>query len=1138
MLHLVMNRLGSPSGCPDLGLPALGGFLFSAEAIPDLESCQLANADLLEAVRSLALTSDGHALRPVDYRNLGSEELGSIYESLLELHPVLNAEAGTFELHTASGHERKTTGSYYTPTSLITCLLDSALDPVLDEAARQPDAEQAIRNLKVCDPACGSGHFLIAAAHRIAKRLAFVRTGEEEPPPQAVRTALRDVIGHCVYGVDINPMAVELCKVALWMEALEPGKPLSFLEHHIQCGNSLLGATPALLDKGIPDEAFTAIEGDIKTRCSQLKKQNKGERQDYEQGQGYLFEPTFMLGNLPGEFVRLNAAPDNSIGEITDIQQRYAHLVGNMGYQNARLWADTWCAAFVWRKDNSDLGRLCPTERDFRNVERQGQPGLLPHVRDEVLRLRDQYQFFHWHLAFPDVFRLPVKGETHENEHAGWSGGFDVVLGNPPWEHTEMNQKEWFAERRPDIANAPNDAVRRAMIGRLAKEHPSLFAAYREDVRMADGISRVVRSSGGYPMCGRGRANTYALFAELNRSLVGLRGRVGCIVPAGIATDDTTKAFFQQVMRAGELVSLFGFENEEFIFPGVHHATRFCLLTLRAITEPLAQAQTDFVFFARHLEDLEDPERRFRLSVKDLELINPNTCTCPTFRYRRDAELTKAIHSRVPVIADLANLSRNPWGLTFKQGLFNMATDSHVFQTAVQLEDAGWTREGNVYRRGSDRYLPLYEAKMFSMFDHRHGSVTGSDDLRQLSGVPAEGTNESQHADPTFVVLPRYWVPEKTVLTAFEEAGWNHRFLLCFRDVARSTDVRTAIHSLLPIVGVGHKAPILMPRTERADLIACLLANVNSLILDYVSRQKVGGASLGFFIYRQLPILPPDVYLRPVSWSGPQSLSDWILPRVLELTYTAWDMKPFAIECGYDGPAFRWESDRRFLLRCELDAAFLHLYGIAQDEATNVLQSFRVINRRDLDKHGRYYTSDTIMAIYDALAEAARSGQSYRTCLDPPPADPLVAHRPLRKKVQLDRGRAVLDILLLLEAWGRPVSILALEPALVLMRNDAARQAQSRRPLTAVQKKELSAEPSSVSGLDVLYRGMLANGVIRRVGDNAFELAQPELLRNASKADRRRAAESVKAISQWANEREALLAVAEQADEVYEVAVS
>ena len=255
-----MQKLGTPGGCPELGLPALGGFLWSDRAMPALADCRIANADLLEAVRALAFTVDGNVLRAVDYKNLGPKNSAASMSPSWNCTPRSMPTPPPFELDVAAGHERKTTGSYYTPTSLITCLLDSALDPVLEEAAKKPtpkEAEAAILTLKVCDPACGSGHFLIAAAHRIAKRLAAVRTGDEEPAPEAYRQALRDVIGHCIFGVDINPMAVELCKINLWLESLEPGKPLSFLDHHIQCGNSLLGATPALLTDGIPDEAFT-----------------------------------------------------------------------------------------------------------------------------------------------------------------------------------------------------------------------------------------------------------------------------------------------------------------------------------------------------------------------------------------------------------------------------------------------------------------------------------------------------------------------------------------------------------------------------------------------------------------------------------------------------------------------------------------------------------------------------------------------------------------------------------------------------------------------------------------------------------------------------------------------------------------
>ena len=296
-LWLVMEMLGRDRGCPELGLPALGSLLWSREAVADLAGSQIANHDLLDAIRALAFTIEGRVRRAVDYKNLGPEELGSIYESLLELHPELNADAGTFALTTAAGHERKTTGSYYTPPSLVAQLLDTALDPVLDEAAQKPDPEAAILGLKVCDPAAGSGPFLIAAAHRIAKRLASVRTGDEEPSPEALRRALRDVIGRCVYGVDVNPMSVELCKVSLWMEALEPGRPLSFLDHHIQCGNSLLGATPSLLARGIPDEAYKPIEGDDNAVCRDLRRQNRDERR----GQATMFDQFESQSNRPHE---------------------------------------------------------------------------------------------------------------------------------------------------------------------------------------------------------------------------------------------------------------------------------------------------------------------------------------------------------------------------------------------------------------------------------------------------------------------------------------------------------------------------------------------------------------------------------------------------------------------------------------------------------------------------------------------------------------------------------------------------------------------------------------------------------------------------------------------------------------------
>jgi N-6 DNA Methylase len=348
-LRVVMKRLGSDQGCPELSLPALGSFLFSDRAIPDLLDSRIANRDFLEAVRDLAQTDERDSFRLVDYKNLGSEELGSVYESLLELHPEVNIDAGDFALVTSSGHERKSTGSYYTPTSLITCLLDSALDPVIEEAAKRENPEQARLSLKVCDPACGSGHFLIAAAHRIARRLAAVRTGDEEPSPEATRRALRDVIGRCIYGVDVNEMAVELCKVALWMEALEPGMPLSFLDHRIQCGNSLLGTTPGLLANGIPDAAFTAIEGDDKSFTTSLQRRNREERAG-QMALPMVAEEVAAYGNLSEGVAYLDTMDDTSISGVQEKEARYERLSESDEYRKTRLLADAWCAAFVWRK--------------------------------------------------------------------------------------------------------------------------------------------------------------------------------------------------------------------------------------------------------------------------------------------------------------------------------------------------------------------------------------------------------------------------------------------------------------------------------------------------------------------------------------------------------------------------------------------------------------------------------------------------------------------------------------------------------------------------------------------------------------------------------------------------------------------
>jgi hypothetical protein len=934
-----------------------------------LDAAQLANETLLDALRALTTVRDGQVTRIVDYRNLGSEELGGIYESLLELHPEINADSGVFELRVAAGNERKTTGSYYTPTSLINELLDSALEPMLVEAAATPNPEEAILALTVLDPACGSGHFLIAAAHRIARQLAAVRTGDPEPSPNALREALRDVVGRCIHGIDVNEMAAELCKVSLWMEAVEPGKPLSFLEHRIVCGNALLGATPKLLADGVPDEAFKSLEGDDKDVVKSLKARNKRERK----GQGVL-----SLGGGVGDLARpiadaiaeIDALPDDSVDALREKERRWAELQRSTDSGRAKLAADAWCAAFLVLKVK---GAPVITEGVVRQIA-EAPETVDPAVFDAVRRLADQYRFVHFHLAFPDVFS--VSPGDPESEKTGWSGGFSVVLGNPPWERVKFQDQEWLAPRRPDIARATNAAARRRMVSALQEEDPVLFAEYLDAWRLSDGASHLLRASGRFPFCGIGRdINTASVFSETFRDSIGPTGRCGLIVPTGIATDDTTKHFFADIVGSKTLVSLFDFENRDGIFPGVHRSYKFCLLTLSGGARPVDDAE--FTFFAHAVADIADAERRFTLSAADFALVNPNTKTCPVLRSRRDADLVRDLHTRAPILLREGERGSDPWSIATNVGVFHMGNDAALFRTDLQLVEAGFSGVGTVYTRDAETYVRLYEGKYIHLYDHRWATL-GTEGHRDVT--------DAEHADPGFVVRPRYLVPQSALDSRRADgATW----MLGWREVTNATNERTVIAAAFPHVAYSHKLPSLIVAAGTAPF---LLSNLSSMCLDYVARQKLGNASLAAFVLRQLPVLPPDAYESEAPWSAQCSVGAWLQPRVLELVYSAWDMRGFASELDWEGPPFRWNAERRARLRSEVDAAYFHLYGVERDDVEYIMETFPIVKRKDQAAHGEYRTKRLTLECYDALAKAIQTGEPFETVLEPPPADPSLCH--------------------------------------------------------------------------------------------------------------------------------------------------
>jgi hypothetical protein len=1118
---------GLAHGETALGLPALGG-LFEAEQCQHIAATNIENRWLLAAVFQLGYFREPTGLTRVNYRDMGPEELGSVYESLLELVPNIQNLTqphaarlafvgdvdGLDSVGTSTkGNTRKLTGSYYTPDSLVQELIKSALEPVIAETLRLNPTRpvEALLEITVCDPACGSGHFLLAAARRLADEVAKYRAQAKSSggaPTQAdYRHALRDVVSHCIFGVDKNPMAIALAKTALWLEAYTPDLPLSFLDHHIQCGDALLGVLdPKILENGIPDEAFAVLSGDDKATAAALKKQNKADLKSWKAiAAGDLFTKT----GLATAANAVEQLTDDSLDSVSAKRKAWTQAkVAAKGSMLARL-ADTYVAAFLMPKVPTEMERI-PLSGYLWGMT-QGQP-LKLDIEDAAHTTCQIHSVFHWWLAFPQVAA---------------KGGFTVMLGNPPWERIKLQEEEFFAARSPLVAMAQNKAKRGERMELLRQGlllhtlFPDMEAAEglsppnRAEMRLheefviarrgAEAASLFAHDSGRYPLTGMGDVNTYALFAETLFQLVSATGRAGFIVPTGIATDDSTKAYFGGVSQQGRLASLYDFENSQGVFPAVHRSYKFSLMTLGR-----AEA-AEFVCFAKKVAHLSDPDRRFSLTPDEFSLINPNTRTCPVFRSQHDAELTKKFYRAAPVLIaegqTAGEADVNAWSIRFS-AMFHMANDSGLFKdTSARSND-------------SPR-LPLYEAKMMHQFDHRWATYV--DAPEKPDGLETKDSSELQKSAPEFTVRPRYWVEERQVLARIagvpsrvsntwlavhaeknagagmladarqkfmlavatwlagehfrrnagplDEAGnwtaaqqvramqttetklvanykpfadmlkaenisgkkaltefckwarqdadvglnddelatlarwcatshgdsrpaallqmldeWmdgrSPRWLMGWRDICRSTDERTVIASLVARVGVGHKMPLFRFSTKHVGkTAAAFLGNLSALVLDYVARQKVGGTSLTYHYLKQFPVLPPDHYT--------EADLAFITPRVLELTYTAYDLKPWAEDLGFSGAPFVWDTDRRAILRAELDTYYAYLYGLNRDELRYILdpsdvmgadypsETFRVLKNKEMRMFGEYRTQRLVLDAWDRLAANEFVGLPY-----------------------------------------------------------------------------------------------------------------------------------------------------------------
>ncbi len=989
-----------------LGLPAYNGGLFEDARTPLLARARVSDAQLAPAIDEVSRRAEDTLRAWINYRDLSVQHLGGIYERLLEYR--LEPDSGRFVARPTS-FARKGSGSYYTHDDLVKLLIDEAVGPLVAErieafektvqkhkkkqrlapadweALDAADPASRILELKVCDPAMGSGHFLVALvdyladallenmaraaeqitmqrwakdianswASPVAGRIADIRNrilkaGREQgwaidPAQLDDRHVIRRMIlKRVIHGVDKNPMAVELAKVALWLHTFTVGAPLSFLDHHLRCGDALFGGQLNQL----MDELWKSgslLQQDDRRKVDEARTTMKaiGELTDIDIAEAHQSK-AFM----------------DQIEDGLRPQQRALDFIA------ARRWAgkaekkdydETWADLL-----NHEFG-----DNLLESIDLLSKPGLRLHgpqqkrahrVVQSALALARQVRFLHWELAFPTVW---------SGTNGGRTGGFDAVIGNPPWDRMKLQEVEWFAERKPEIAMATRAADRKRMIAELEQADDPLRQEYLAAREMAEASTRVARECGDYPLLSGGDVNLYSLFVERAAALIQPAGRVGLLTPSGIASDKGASEFFGGIAGSGRLATLYDFENKKVFFPDIHASFKFCAMVFGG--DKISIKTTSCAFYLHDVAELATPGRILALSAEDFRVVNPNTGGAPIFRTQRDADITTSIYRRQPVLVDRrgetkTNPPRKVWPVRYMT-MFHMTNDSGLFKRRDELECEGWYPvAGNRYKKGEAEMVPLYEGKMVQMYDHRAANViVHSDNLHRAA--QQEATGLSHHQDSSFTPTPQFWVALSDVSKNYS-GGWA----LGFKDVTATTNVRTMIAAIAPTAGYGNTLPIIVydgDVSEYRQFAPLMLANLNSLALDFLARQKVQGQHLNWFIVEQLPLIRPEQFEAKL---GKHKIADFVRGEVLRLTYTAHDLEPFARDLGYDGPPFKWDEDDRRHRRARLDALFFHLYGISREDATYILDTFPIVRENDEKAYGRYLTKELVLAYMNAIA--------------------------------------------------------------------------------------------------------------------------------------------------------------------------
>ena len=959
-------------GDDTIGLPPYNGGLFASSRAKLITENPLNDRAFVSALH--ALSYDGE--KRINYRDLSVQHLGAMYERLLEQEVyVSGGGAGQVSVR-LNKYARKSGGSYYTPEELVQLVIDGAVGVLLKEFKKEFDAavkkkapkkklqelDPAARALKikVCDPAMGSGHFLVSlvdylADWVLAETVNAEKAGSHSPvldEMEEIRESIKEqarkhkwkvedrhledrqivrriVLKRAVYGADKNPMAVELAKLSLWLHTFTVGAPLTFLDHHLRCGDSLFGE--------FTDDALQEME---KTGSPLLVGDILKEAQ-----------------SAADDMRQIELQPDSVITQVQSSLDAFI-LMGKKVADYDRIMSLWHCRHWLGGNDKEHSNALAAMEAVLKGQTPKGGAVEFVKCADEVIAREN---FIHWEAAFPGVW----------SDWQNREGGFDAVIGNPPWDRMKMQEAEWFAVRIPEMETV-TQALRKKHIEKLRKGGAAIIAEYDNAARQAEVAMDVARRCGAYPKMSGGDINLYSLFVERAFGLIKPEGMVGLLTPSGVFGDITALGFFRAITKAERVSKVIDFINRpRRYFADVDSRFKFCALIAGGAERKFKEGE--FAFFVNKPEDIKD--RRIVFANGDINTVNPNTGAMPVPLFQHYADITVGVHRRLPILQKDGEESL--YKIKYVR-MLDMTNDSDKFRALAELKKDDCYRGDmpNQYKKKGKLFLPLYVGRMIDHYNHRFNSVRVNPD-NPFNPAVSEAVKVEQLSDPGFCASPNYWV-DNAHITLDERITW----MLGFRNIARSNDRRTVIASLLPRTACGNNLPLLLPdlppqpqkptkaklkqwQEECARIIAeykrtapLLAANMSSFALDFVARQKMHGTNLTWHIVRQLPMVPLSAY---EADAGGESIGDFVRRRVLELSYTAHDMKPFAADMGYDGEPFAWDETERAHKRAQLDALYFMLYGINAEELEYIMDSFPIVARQDEKEHGGYYTKDLIL---------------------------------------------------------------------------------------------------------------------------------------------------------------------------------